>query len=298
MWRAAHVAVCAGTRSRRTPPQPRRCCPGHSRFRISTAPGGGCRASALRQSPPTLRSTASAAAGAAGAGVLSSSPVPSTRGARDRCRPRGGGGHGCHRARDGARSDAGGACPTSSAGIQALADVVGIDGGSGVLGGFDDVVRVASVCRSASCDGRRTVPPTRVGSIAAAEKATGLDLPVPTALPAGVGGPASILVQPQVTATIRFGPAAGALAGTVAHRRRRAGGPGRVRRFDIGRWAADARHVRHGKAERSRQRTRRRLSWRPTSCPGRMSPPVSHRRYGCSATSAPSFRCRRRPGRT
>ncbi len=102
--------------------------------------------------------------------------------------------------------------PTSSASIQALADVVGIQGGSGVVGGFD------------TSSGSRNLPfgvvrwssdgsTFHVPSIAAAARATGLDLAVPTALPAGVGNPASILVQPQVTATIRFGAAAGALAG-------------------------------------------------------------------------------------
>ncbi len=102
--------------------------------------------------------------------------------------------------------------PTSAGGIQALADVGGIEGGSGVLGGFD------------ASSGSRTLPfgvlrwssagpALRVSSIAAAEHATGLDLPVPTVLPAGVGNPTSILVQPQVTATIRFGSAAGVLAG-------------------------------------------------------------------------------------
>lgn len=101
--------------------------------------------------------------------------------------------------------------PSSSSGIQALADVVGI-GGSGVLGGFD------------TSSGSRSLPfgilhwssagsDRPVASIAAAEKATGLDVQVARVLPAGVGKPASILVQPKVTATIRFGSAAGALAG-------------------------------------------------------------------------------------
>jgi hypothetical protein len=102
--------------------------------------------------------------------------------------------------------------PASSAGIQALADVVGIDGGSGVLGGFDTSsgsLRLPfGVLQWSSAGTTR-----RVASIAAAEKATGLDLPTPASLPAGVGKPTTLLVQPQVTATIRFDTAAGALAG-------------------------------------------------------------------------------------
>jgi hypothetical protein len=101
--------------------------------------------------------------------------------------------------------------PSSSAGIQALADVVGIDGG-GVLGGFDSssgsLKLPFGVLRWSSAGTAR-----HVASIATAAKATGLDLPVPAALPAGVGQPTSILVQPEVTADIRFGAAAGQLMG-------------------------------------------------------------------------------------
>ena len=103
--------------------------------------------------------------------------------------------------------------PTSSTDFQAVADVVGIDG-SGVLGGFGTpsgslrlpfgVVRWTSAGRA-----------YRVGSIAAADKATGMDLRLPAVVPAGVGQPESILVQPEVTATIRFNAVAGsALGGT------------------------------------------------------------------------------------
>ncbi len=102
--------------------------------------------------------------------------------------------------------------PASAGGIQALADVVGIEGGSGVLGGFD------------TPSGSRQLPfgvlswssagsARRVASIAAAEQETGLHLPSPTSLPAGVGKPASIMVQPEVTATIRFAAGAETLAG-------------------------------------------------------------------------------------
>ena len=102
--------------------------------------------------------------------------------------------------------------PTSSAGIQALADIVGMDGGSGTLGGFSrssGSLDLPFGVLSWSSAGATQ----RFVSIAAASKASGLDLRAPAALPAGVGSPAAILVQPEVTATIRFGAIAGPLAG-------------------------------------------------------------------------------------
>jgi hypothetical protein len=102
---------------------------------------------------------------------------------------------------------------TSSADFQAVADVVGIDG-SGVLGGFGtpsgSLQLPFGVVRWTSARGAY-----RVGSIATADKATGMDLRLPAVLPAGVGEPESILVQPEVTATIGFNAVAGsALEGT------------------------------------------------------------------------------------
>ena len=101
---------------------------------------------------------------------------------------------------------------TSSAGIQALADVAGIDGGSGILGGFDRSSGSLSLpfglLRWHSTGTARPVT-----SIAMAERETGLDLAMPAALPAGVGSPATLLVQPAVTATIQFGASAATLAG-------------------------------------------------------------------------------------
>ena len=107
-----------------------------------------------------------------------------------------------------------GAAPvaSSSAGIQALADVAGIDGGSGILGGFN---------RSSGSLGlpfgllrwHSTGTARPVASIAVAKQETGLDLVMPQALPAGVGNPATILVQPAVTATIQFGVSTATLAG-------------------------------------------------------------------------------------
>jgi hypothetical protein len=52
-------------------------------------------------------------------------------------------------------------------------------------------------------------PPRQVSSIARASAAAHLAFPAPATLPAGVGAPTRIVVQPQVTATIRFGQDAG-----------------------------------------------------------------------------------------
>jgi hypothetical protein len=51
--------------------------------------------------------------------------------------------------------------------------------------------------------------PRQVGSFARASSLTGLAFPAPGALPGGVGAPSRIVVQPQVTATIRFSQKAG-----------------------------------------------------------------------------------------
>ena len=51
--------------------------------------------------------------------------------------------------------------------------------------------------------------PRQVASIAAARAMTHLALPTPATLPAGVGAPSSVMVQPQVTVTIRFSQSAG-----------------------------------------------------------------------------------------
>jgi hypothetical protein len=96
----------------------------------------------------------------------------------------------------------------SSTDFQAIADVAGIEG-SGVLGGFgapSGSLRLAfGVLRWTSAGGAH-----RVGSIAAADQATGMDLRLPATLPEGVGPTRSVLVQPLVKATISFDAAAGA----------------------------------------------------------------------------------------
>ena len=97
--------------------------------------------------------------------------------------------------------------------FQAIADAAGLEG-SGVIGGFPTpsgslrlpfgLVRWTSAGRAHS-----------VASIAVADAATGMDLSLPATVPAGVGPLQTILVQPQVTATITFSSSAGpTLAGT------------------------------------------------------------------------------------
>jgi hypothetical protein len=51
---------------------------------------------------------------------------------------------------------------------------------------------------------------TRTSSLAAAEAATGLDVSLPSTLPAGVAGPPRLTVEQATTATVSFGPSAGA----------------------------------------------------------------------------------------
>jgi len=103
---------------------------------------------------------------------------------------------------------------TSSADIRAIADIVGINSGSAVLGGFETSsgsLRLPFGLLQWSSAGSAH----SVGSVAAAEQATGLNVSLPSALPGGVGAPIRIVVQPEVTATIRFGAAvAGMVAGT------------------------------------------------------------------------------------
>jgi hypothetical protein len=53
----------------------------------------------------------------------------------------------------------------------------------------------------------------QVSSIAAARALTHLALPAPATLPAGVGAPSSVMVQPQVTVTVHFSQSAGSGVG-------------------------------------------------------------------------------------
>jgi hypothetical protein len=98
--------------------------------------------------------------------------------------------------------------------MQAVVDTFGV-GGAGLPGGFDSL---AGSRKLGFADLRWSTAgkPRQVASIADAERITGMSVRgVPASLPAGVGAPSSILVEPQLTATITFGPAAGRpLAGT------------------------------------------------------------------------------------
>jgi hypothetical protein len=100
----------------------------------------------------------------------------------------------------------------SAADFQAIEDFAGVSGGSQSFMGFD------------TSSGSLKLPFGVVGwsssgtahsaaSLAAAAASTGLQLRTPASLPAGVGGVTDVLVQPRVTATIRFGTDAGTLAG-------------------------------------------------------------------------------------
>lgn len=100
-----------------------------------------------------------------------------------------------------------------AADLQAMADVTGLVSPGSVLGGLrgpSGSLRLPfGVLRWSSAG-----PPRKVASVAAAEAATGLTLGL-ASLPAGVAGPATVLVQPTVTATVSFGAGApAALRGT------------------------------------------------------------------------------------
>lgn len=97
--------------------------------------------------------------------------------------------------------------------VQDVAYVFGL-GGSRVVGGFaspSGSLHLAFGWLRWHSAGR----PFEVSSIAAARRVTGLPVGTVSQLPAGVGAPSSIVVQPRVTATITFDSRAGApLAGT------------------------------------------------------------------------------------
>jgi hypothetical protein len=100
----------------------------------------------------------------------------------------------------------------SVADFQAIEDLAGLGGGAGTLGGFDTSSGEHQLpfggLRWSSSGTAHSVP-----SLAAAAAATGLQVRSPLSLPTGVGAITNILVQPRVTATVRFGAAAGVLSG-------------------------------------------------------------------------------------
>ncbi|MGC9961797.1 MAG: hypothetical protein ABSE47_07835 [Acidimicrobiales bacterium] len=100
----------------------------------------------------------------------------------------------------------------SSANFQAIEELAGVSGGSGSFLGFGtsagSLKLPFGVLRWSSSGTAHSA-----ASLAAAAESTGLQLRTPASLPAGVGTVTNILVQPRVTATIRFGTDAGTLAG-------------------------------------------------------------------------------------
>ena len=99
----------------------------------------------------------------------------------------------------------------TSSDVGVIANLVGIDG-SGVLGGFRTPSGVLKL-PFGTMRWTSAAPPYKVASIAEANKATGLDARLPSALPSGVAQPYGIVVQPKVTATIDFGSGSGSLNG-------------------------------------------------------------------------------------
>ncbi|HTZ09563.1 MAG TPA: hypothetical protein VMB72_10840 [Acidimicrobiales bacterium] len=107
--------------------------------------------------------------------------------------------------------------------VQELEAVLGPAGG-----GSGDLFSTPSGSRSfgfGTLSWSSAVAPSEVSSPAAAARAAGIPLALPTQLPAGVGPPGRSVVEPELTATLVLGPAAGTLAGgtVVVHT-----GPGMV----------------------------------------------------------------------
>lgn len=103
---------------------------------------------------------------------------------------------------------------TSAADFQAIEQLAGVSKGSDTLGGFDTssgTLRLPfGVVHWVSSGTAHSV-----ASPAAAAAATGLEVRTLATLPAGVAATTNILVQPRVTATIRFGANAGKLRGSL-----------------------------------------------------------------------------------
>ncbi|HTW97297.1 MAG TPA: hypothetical protein VMD59_00890, partial [Acidimicrobiales bacterium] len=103
--------------------------------------------------------------------------------------------------------------PVTAADMQAMAGLLELGSPSSIIG-------------SGETSGSQSLPfgqmqwssdggPQQVGSLAAAEAASGLAAELPVSLPNGVGDPKTFAVAPQVTVTIAFDAAAGSLAGST-----------------------------------------------------------------------------------
>ena len=96
--------------------------------------------------------------------------------------------------------------PVSSGDLRAVESITGIGGGQpggGLPPSGSRQLAFGDLSWSSSGN------PQQVSSIAAARAMTRLALPAPATLPAGVGAPSSVMVQPQVTLTVRFSQSAG-----------------------------------------------------------------------------------------
>lgn len=103
--------------------------------------------------------------------------------------------------------------PVTRSDIRAVSDVLGLANGSS-LGGFD-TPNGSRAFRFGTLQWSSTGESQTVSSAARAEALSGLSVPSPAHLPAGVGQPLRYLVQRRVTATIDFNASAGNLAGTT-----------------------------------------------------------------------------------
>lgn len=100
--------------------------------------------------------------------------------------------------------------PASLGGIEELVAVTGGDGTS--VGGFNTTSGTLKL-PFGTLEWSSAKKAYQVGSLSAAESATGVDVRVPTKLPTGITGTSSIYVQPSVTAEISFDSRAGHLDG-------------------------------------------------------------------------------------
>ncbi len=136
----------------------------------------------------------------------------------------------------------------------------------------------------------------QVSSTARASALTHLAYSAPAVLPAGVGPPSSIGVQPQVTATVVFSRKAGpGIAGSTLEI---TGGPAMVVLYGSrpGRPGCPPSPSPSGSGRPRPRPERPPASWRRSCSPGAACPPGWPRSCGCSATPARSCRCRSRPG--
>jgi hypothetical protein len=96
--------------------------------------------------------------------------------------------------------------------VRAISGVFGLGDGQ-ALGGFPSS-NGARAFRFGTIRWSSSSPTHAVGSVAQASAEAGFAVPLPTYLPAGVGGVQSFAVQPRVGATVTFSSAAAGVAGS------------------------------------------------------------------------------------